>query len=169
MMWNPIPALQHVLKKPKNNKHAQKTLVHPCIYAVVWEASLCEADRTAFNLAQWRCRKRWLDTLGEGKIQCHMWWSGEGVEIRAGKDTKLLALVEMGGVKQGGGIMGEHWEKRELRKLRSWNLIGEKKKQRKYWDCDIWLKMILKEAFSRDNVESKTRQKEGRGCHNDNI
>lgn len=26
--------------------------------------------------------------------------------------------------------MGEHWEKRELRKLRSWNLIGEKKKSR---------------------------------------
>lgn len=50
---------------------------------------------------------------------------------KSGVRHKAISLDRNGGgVKQGGGIMGEHWEKRELRKLRSWNLIGEKKKSR---------------------------------------
>ena len=55
--------------------------------------------------------------LGKAEFDATQGSEGEGVQIRAGKDTQLLALLEVSGVKQGEGITAEHREKRELRKF----------------------------------------------------
>lgn len=73
--------------------------------------------RTAFDLLSESAEEDCLTHWRKVEFDARQGHKGEGEEIRVGKDTKMLALLEVKGVKWGGGTPGENRERRELRKL----------------------------------------------------
>lgn len=84
-----------------------RRLVLPlCLFCCLRKITLYGAGRTGFDLSA--SAEDCLAHVGKIGFDATRGSKGEGGGIRVGKTTKMLALLEVRGVKQGGGITGEH-------------------------------------------------------------